>query len=312
MKCAHTGLMSGLLDTQRRRLRKTFTGREDGRPDWVRQLADGDDAGYFQPGSATWAVHGSMATTVAGIRALLMQALHPAAMAGVYNFSRFREDPLGRLAGTIRWIFTVTYGDTRAAREASNWVLQLHEKVSGTYIDANGRRRQYSANDPELLSWVHLAFTDSFLRSHQAWGKPIPGGADRYVAEWAEAGALMNVPDPPRSEAQLRGQLDAYYDAGALTHSAEVAEAVRFIRDPPLHPSLKAGHRILFAGAVSTIEPKYRRLLGLDPPSLGPLPLPAATATRGVLTFVRLALGRVGPSELAARRRLARLGPRRD
>lgn len=299
--------MSALLDVQRRRLRKTFTGREDGLPDWVRRLADGDDAGYFQPGSATWSVHGSMASTVAGIRALLMQTLHPGAMAGVYNFSRFREDPLGRLAGTIQWIFTVTYGDTQAARNASDWVLRLHEKVSGEYTDAAGRRQPYSANDPELLRWVHLAFTDSFLRTHEAWGKTNPGGADRYVEEWAEAGRLMNVPGPPRSEAELRGQLDAYYDDGTLTHSAEVAEAVRFIRNPPLHPSLKLGYRILFAGAVSTIEPKYRELLGLRPASLGPLRLPASTGTRIVLGFMRLALGRKGPSELAARERLDRL-----
>lgn len=303
----HTGGMNALLAPQRRLLRKTFTGQEDGVPAWVLALSDGDDAGHFGPGSATWTVHGSMASTVAGIRALLMQTLHPGAMAGVYDHSRFREDPLGRLAGTIRWIFTVTYGSTAAARDASNWVLKLHGKVVGNYIDAGGQQRSYSANDPELLSWVHLAFTDSFLRTHQAWGGPIPGGPDSYVNEWATAGDLMQVPEPPASEAQLRQQLDSYYDAGILTHSAQVAEVVHFIRNPPLHPRLRAGYRVLFAGAVSTIEPKYRRLLGLKPAALGPVPLPASATTGAVLAGMRVILGKEGPSEQAARQRLARL-----
>ncbi|WP_026819404.1 oxygenase MpaB family protein [Arthrobacter castelli] len=299
--------MADLLAPQRRLLRTTFTGQADGLPGWVQALADGDDAGYFSPGSAAWAVHGSTASTVAGIRALLMQTLHPGAMAGVYDHSRFRHDPLGRLAGTIRWIFTVTYGSTTAARDASDWVLDLHRKVSGSYVDAGGRQRPYSANDPELLGWVHLAFTDSFLRTHQAWGGRIPGGPDAYVREWSTAGRLMQVPDPPTSEAQLRRQLDSHYDAGTLTHSPQVAEAVRFIRDPPLHPRLKIGYRMLFAGAVSTIEPKYRRLLGLKPAALGPVPLPASAAAGAALAGMRLVLGRVGPSEQAARRRLERV-----
>ncbi|GAB3271929.1 oxygenase MpaB family protein [Arthrobacter pigmenti] len=301
--------MNGLLAPQRRLLRRTFTGHEDGAPEWVLALAEGDDAGYYGPGSAAWTVHGSMASTVAGIRALLMQTLHPGAMAGVYDHSRFREDPLGRLAGTIRWIFTVTYGSTAAARDASDWVLDLHEKVAGTYVDAGGRQRTYSANDPELLSWVHLAFTDSFLRTHQAWRGPIPGGPDAYVREWATAGDLMQVPEPPRSEAQLRQQLDSHYDAGILAHSARVAEAVHFIRNPPLDPRLRSGYRVLFAGAVSTIEPKYRALLGVKPAALGPVPLPASATTGAVLAGMRLVLGRTGPSEQSARRRLNRLAP---
>ena len=86
-------------------LKQTFTGTRDAVPEWVPRLAEGNDPGYHRPGSAVWAVHGDMPTIVAGIRALLMQALHPGALAGVHDHSRFREDPLGRLAGTIRWIF---------------------------------------------------------------------------------------------------------------------------------------------------------------------------------------------------------------
>lgn len=83
-----------------------FSGDPQGTPDWVRALETGDDEGWFGPGSAVWEVHSGIPTVVAGIRALLMQTLHPGAMAGVHDHSRYREDPLGRLAGTVRWVLT--------------------------------------------------------------------------------------------------------------------------------------------------------------------------------------------------------------
>ncbi|CAI3791949.1 oxygenase MpaB family protein [Pseudarthrobacter sp. MM222] len=289
-------------------LRRTFTGTRDAVPEWVPLLASGDDAGYHLPGSAVWAVHGDMPTIVAGIRALLMQALHPGALAGVHDHSRFHDDPLGRLAGTIRWIFTVTYGSTDAARGASAWVLRLHESVRGSYVDGHGTARTYAANDPELLRWVHIAFTDAFLSAHKLWGRPIPGGPDAYVREWSQAGRLMGVSAPPLSEAEMRQQLDRWYEDGELRNDERVAETVAFIRDPPLHPILRPGYRVLFAAAVASLEPKYRELLGLRTPRLGPFPLPVVLATRLTLAVVRLALGQVGPSEQAARDRLRRLG----
>lgn len=289
-------------------LKKTFTGRADEVPDWVPKLAAGDDPGYHLPGSAVWAVHGSMSPIVAGIRTLLMQSLHPGALAGVHEHSNFREDPLARLAATIRWIFTVTYGSKAAAEEASRRVRRLHEPVQGSFLDNQGTPRGYSANDPELASWIHIAFTDGFLTAHQLWGGPIPGGPDAYVREWAQAGKLMGVPDPPLSEADMRAQLDRFFLNGKLRVDSRVAETVDFIRHPPLHPMLRPGYRILFAGAVSSLDPKYRRMLGLSVPRLGPFPLPVRLATKVVLVVVRLALGRRGPSELAARQRLRRLG----
>ncbi|WP_026556723.1 oxygenase MpaB family protein [Arthrobacter sp. 35W] len=299
--------MANIVQSWRGELRRTLSGTPDGVPEWVPRLADGDDAGYFAPGSATWAVHGSMATIIAGIRALLMQALHPGALAGVYDHSRFREDPLGRLAGTIRWIFTVTYGSTADARGATAWVQRLHQQVHGSYVDGHGMQRHYSAADPELLRWVHIAFTDAFLGAHKIWGGPIPGGPDAYVREWALAGELMGVQDPPRSEAELRRMRDAWYDGGELKFDPRVAEVVLFMKNPPLHPALRPGYRVLFAAAVSSLEPQYRTMLGLRTAHLGPLPLPTRTAARAALGVVHLGLQRVGPSETAARARLARL-----
>ena len=297
-----------ILSPIKKRLVRTFSNGSEGVQQWQLDLAEGDDPGYHLPGSAVWAVHGSMSPIVAGIRTLLMQSLHPGALAGIHEHSNFREDPLGRLANTIRWIFTVTYGSKEAAENASRRVRRLHEAVQGSYRDSQGAQRTYSANDPELASWIHLAFTDAFLTAHKLWGGTIPGGPDAYVREWAQAGRLMGVEDPPLTEAELHRQLDRWYESGDLRGDARVAETVEFVRNPPLNRVLRPGYRILFAGAVYSLEPRYRRMLGLDVPRLGPLPLPVRLATKLVLGVVRLALGRRGPSELAARERLRRLG----
>ncbi|MFW6188368.1 MAG: oxygenase MpaB family protein [Actinomycetota bacterium] len=288
------------------RLRMTFAGQAHGVPAWELALAEGEDVGHFRPGSAVWAVHGSMATIPAGVRALLTQALHPGALAGVVEHSDYRRDPLGRLAGTIRWIFTVTYGDTAAARRASAHVRRLHESVRGTYTAADGAQRPYCANDPDLAEWVHLAFTDAFLRSHQRWGGPIPGGADAYVREWSVAGRLMGVADPPRSEAELDERLRAF--APHLRGGDRVDDVVRFLRRPPLDPVLLPGYRALFAAVVDSLPAERLGLLGLRRPRLGPLPLPTRGVAGLTLAVVGRALGQTGPSEAAARRRLERLG----
>ncbi len=294
--------MGRVADSWRSHLLATLSGNDRGRPHWVGDIELGDDIGYFGPGSASWAVHGGMATMVAGIRALLMQTLHPGAMAGVHDWSRYREDPLGRLSGTIQWLITVTFADTELARRESSRVGRFHDRVVGTYVDARGVERDYAAGDPELLSWVHVVFTDAFLASHRVWGGPIPGGADAYVREWATAGRLVGVVDPPRSERQLRDQLDAFRDAGILKSDDRVAEAVRFIRNPPLQRAMMPAYRIMFAGAVASIPADYRRMLGLRRSWL-----PAVWGTGIVLRLARLLLGESSTSEDAARARIARL-----
>jgi uncharacterized protein (DUF2236 family) len=295
--------VSNLAAPFRSRVLSAFTGNSSGRPDWVAQIEEGDDGGFFGVGSASWAVHGGMATLVAGIRALLMQTLHPGAMAGVHDWSRYKEDPLGRLAGTIQWLIGVTFSDTEMAIRESNRVGRFHDRVKGSYLDANGIERTYAAGDPELLSWVHVVFTDAFLGSHLIWGSPIPGGADRYVSEWKKAGELVGVADPPASEAELRSQLDGFRTSGILKSDERVREAVRFIRRPGIPRAMRPAYNILFAGAVASIPVEYRRMLGLRRPWW-----PAITITRIVLALVGRLLGRSSTSEDAARKRLARLG----
>ena len=276
-------------------LLNAFSGAPDGIPPWVSDLEKGHDEGYFGPGSAVWEVHGAVPVIVAGIRALLLQTLHPGAMAGVHDWSRYREDPLGRLAGTVRWVLVTSFADRAGADAASAFVRSLHTRVVGTYGGS-----AYSAGDPELLSWVHVVFAESFLSCHQAWGRSIPGGADRYVAEWARAGELMRVAAPPRSEAELRAQLSAF--GAHLVSDERVVEAVRFIRSPPLKRSLLPGYRILFAGAVSTISPEHRRLLGLRRAWW-----PARSLTRFGLWVLAKLLGRPSNAEIFARKRIAAL-----
>lgn len=291
-----------MLAPVRARLIETLSGRSDRIPAWVLRLEDGDDEGFFGPGSAAWTVHGGMPTLVAGVRALLLQALHPGALAGVRDHSRYREDPLGRLAGTIQWIHTVTYGSREQAVAASELVRTLHERVRGTYVDGHGVTRAYSANDPVLAEWVHLAFTDAFLTAHESWGSPIPGGADGYVSEWATAAELMGVADPPRTAADLRARIDAFTEAGELCGGPEAEEIARFIRRAPLARMLRPSYRVLFRAAVSTLRPPHRELLGIAPARL---PVHAATAT--VLRGAGVLIGPTTQAELAARRRLDRL-----
>ena len=280
--------------------RRIVSGDPAGTPDWVRAMADGQDAGYFGPGSAAWAVHGSLPTIVGGVWALLMQALHPGALAGVMQHSRYEQDALGRLAGTTQWLTVVTFGDTTMADRECARVRGMHRKVSGTYPTEAGERA-YAASDPDLLRWVHVAFTDSFLATHRVWGGPIPGGEDAYVREWAKAGELVGVTDPPRSVAELQAQIDAF---GPDLRGGEAAlRTVDFIRNAPIPMAGRPAYAVLYAGAVSTIPPEHRRLLKL--PTL-PLTVtkPAVGALLGGLS---LALGPTSPSQRAARERVASL-----
>ncbi|MEX1079508.1 MAG: oxygenase MpaB family protein [Homoserinimonas sp.] len=293
--------MAGFSNRWRSNVLSTLTGDDDGRPPWVDKIEHGDDAGYFGPGSAAWAVHGGIPTMVAGIRSLLLQALHPGAMAGVHDWSRYQEDALGRLSGTVKWLVTVTYGDTALARAETARVERFHGRVRGTYLDNAGNERSYAASDPELLRWVHLVFADSFLACHQLWGGPIPGGADQYVDEWATAGELLGVPDAPHSELELREGLDSF--RSELKADERVADVVRFIRNPPLTRTMKPAYRILFAGAVASLPRQYREMLGLRRTWL-----PAVTATRVMLWGIALVLDGTSSSEEAALRRIARLG----
>ncbi len=283
--------------------RSIISGDPNGTPDWVRSLADGDDEGYFGPGSAAWAVHGNLATLVGGVRALLVQALHPAPVAGVDQHSSYRQDPLGRLAGTTRWLTVTTFGARATVDREAARVRGMHRRVTGTYEAADGSEQAYRAGDERLLAWVHAAFTDSFLTAHQVFGGPIPGGADAYVAEWAQAAELVGVEDPPRSAAELRELMHSYDSELVRTEATE--RTLMFLRRPPLPAPARPGYAVLFAAASSTLDPRHRQLLGLPDPGRR---VPRAAAAT-MLAGLRAVLGDGPPAAAAARRRVAEINP---
>ena len=267
-----------------------LSGDPGGDPDWVKAMSDGDDDGYFGKDSVVWQVNGGNPVMVAGVVALLMQTLHPGAMAGVHEHSRFRTDPLGRLAGTVRWVVTTTFASTEVVGKELERVEKMHSRVTGHYRpEGQADHIDYKASDQDLTSWVHIVFTDAFLRAHRTWGEPLEtingeSGEDRYVREWAPAGKLMGMDNPPESAAELHAQLRAF--DSAVRVDDRVKEAVRFILRPPLPRSVAPGYRILAAGAVAILDPHYRDLLGVKRPWW-----PAITATGIILKLIRGVLG---------------------
>ena len=187
------------------------------------------DDGYFGPGSVTWRLNGDLSAPVAGLRSLLMQALHPLAMAGVDQHSDWRSDPAGRLASTSAYLVTITYGDRAAAQRAADRVRKIHQRVRGT-DPVTGR--PYAASDPDLLIWVHAGLVDSVLAAADRYGTPVSAAEkDRYVAEMTAAAELVGVPAgrAPRSATEL----GAYFTAvrPELTLSPLAAESTAALLD---------------------------------------------------------------------------------
>nr|WP_058623629.1 oxygenase MpaB family protein [Microbacterium testaceum] len=294
---------TGWVSAIRGKLLVALAGDPTGMAPYVRAIAEGDDAGYFVENGPAWTVHAGTGTLVAGIRALLLQALHPGALAGVHDWSRYREDPLGRLTGTVRWVVTLTYGSRTQADAETARVGRFHQRVKGEYRAGDGSERSYSAEASDLVRWVHLAFTDAFLSGHEVSRRPIPGGPDAYVADWATSGRLMRVVDPPLTRAALRAELDGFLERGELRHDERVDEVVRFLKKPPFRGLMGVSYRVLFAAAVATIPPRFRRMLGLRRS-----PLPVLTVTRLILRVTERALGSGPRAQDMARERLRRLG----
>ncbi|MEV8093179.1 oxygenase MpaB family protein [Kitasatospora sp. NPDC085879] len=192
--------------------------------------------GLFGPDSVTWRVHADPAMLLGGLRALLLQALHPLAMAGVSQHSAFREDPWGRLDRTARFVGAVSYGTGAEVREAVRRVHRVHEHVRGT-DPATGR--EYRADDPELLVWVHACEVGSFLDVVRRAGLALTAAeADAYLREQSVVARLVGVPPEvpvPDSAAALRHYFAAVRPELCVTPAAR--EAVRFAFLPPLHGS---------------------------------------------------------------------------
>src|SRR3954447_16133054 len=163
---------------------------------------------WFDEEAVIRRVHADSAMFVGGLRALLLQSLHPLAMAGVAEHSDYRTDPWHRLQRTADFLAATTCGPPAEAERAVARVHAVHERVVGVAPDG----RPYAANDPHLLRWVHVAEIDSFLAAHQRYGdRPLDqAGRNEYVAQAAVVADALGAADPPRTEAELRDALETY------------------------------------------------------------------------------------------------------
>jgi uncharacterized protein (DUF2236 family) len=258
---------------------------------------DPADDGFFGPGSVTWRLHADLSAPVSGLRSLLLQALHPLAMAGVDQHSQWRDDPADRFASTAAYVLTTTYGDRATARAAAERVRKIHERVRGT-DPVTGR--PYAAGDPDLLIWVHAAQVESGLTAARLYGASFSATeADRYVAEMTAVAELVGVPlgAAPASVAELDDYFEAVRPELALSPAA--ADTAAYLTQmPAIEPELTDLWQVLAAASVASLPDWARDLYGRADAAA-----PDRTEVRQVLGVLdALYLGE--PGVLEARQRL--------
>ena len=301
--------LTGLPELARQRFRVRVSGDPTGAPDWVRDIARvGEGPGWFEPDGVVWRVHGDLSTLVGGVAALLGQGAHPLALAGVQRHSAYQQDPWKRLAGTARWLVVSTFGSAELAERESGRVRGLHRVVAGE----DDRGRAYAASDPELLRWVHLAFTDAFLAAQLAVGRDLSARfgrrwPDAYVSSWARSAQALGATDLPTTQAGLAEAISSY----APVLEPVPADLRTFLSAPP---GLSAPEQVFYAGlaasAARLLSPTLAPLAGV--PGRGEHGLRAAAQlrlTRLQLKGLSVALGPYSPSEEAARHRLGLAPP---
>ena len=226
------------------------------------------DGGLFGPGSVVWRVHRDRSFPLAAVRSLMVQALHPLAMAGVAQHSNWQRDPFGRLAATAGYVLTVTYGDTAAAESAAARVRAVHTHVRGT-DEVTGLA--YRAEDPDLLLWVHAGMVDSIVHVVQRYGRSLDAAdADRYVAEMVRFAEIIGVP-----ASRIPASVDAlsqYLESVELRQATPAAlEAIGIVLDPPgLDTDTRELWHDLGRVAVGTLPAWARAMYGFEetPPEL--------------------------------------------
>ena len=274
------------------------------------------DLGLYGPESATWRVHGDPSMAIAGLRALLLQALHPVAMAGVAANSGYRDDPWGRLQRTIQYVGVTTFGTTEDADRAASRVRRLHQRLSA--VDpADGSIRR--VDDPELLRWVHCCEVDSFLTTARRGGLRLTAAqANRYLAEQVQSALLIGL-EPgmvPKTTTQLAGYFDDIRPQLRATRSAY--EGLCLLTAPPMrwwvrYATPAAPTWAALVGLGFGLLPGWARRLYTHLPSLPGTELTATVSLRA-LRAAALALPaplREGPELRAAKARVAAVPVRR-
>lgn len=268
---------------------------------------DPADDGFFGPASVTWRLNADLSAPVSGLRSLLLQALHPLAMAGVDQHSQWRDDPGDRFATTSAYVLTVTYGDRAAAQAAATRVRKVHEHVKG--IDpVTGRA--YAAGDSELLIWVHAALVDSGLAAAALYGAPLtPVEQDQYVAEMTAAAELIGIPAASYAEGGAPAsvaELAAYFEAVRpdLATSTSTADTAAYLLGmPDVEPELAEAWEVLASAAVASLPGWARAMYGFGDGGPAGAEPPGRTEVRQVLGVLdAVYLGE--PGVLEARQRI--------
>jgi uncharacterized protein (DUF2236 family) len=197
---------------------------------------------------------------IGGMRALLLQSLHPLAMAGVAQHSDYRTDPWGRLQRTAEFLAATTFGSRTTALSSIERVKAVHRRVSGVASDG----RPYSASDPHLLRWVHIAELDSFLAAHTAYGatRLTQDQRDEYITDMAIIARALGVPAPPTSEQMLKDQLRSY--RGELRSTQESRDAAKYLlATPPLSLAARVPYTAIAASSIAILPVWSRSMLRL-------------------------------------------------
>ena len=227
------------------------------------------DQGLLGPDSVTWRVIGHPVSLVGGLRSLIVQSLHPLAMAGVAQHSDYKRRPLDRLRRTAHYVAATAFGDTETAERAAERVRRVHGKVRGT-DPVTGL--PYSADDPETQVWVHAVEWHSFLAAYRTYAGRLSGeDQDRYLSEGVRIAALLGTPADmvPASRAEYRDYFDSVRPRLCMSEAAR--EAIDFVLHPPLTRELLALQlplRITSAAALATVPRHLRAMAGIDRPSL--------------------------------------------
>ncbi|WP_244814430.1 oxygenase MpaB family protein [Caballeronia sp. Lep1P3] len=225
------------------------------------------DPGLFGPQTVCWKVHADFTSMMTGgISALLLQTLHPLALAGVWDHSSFRSDILGRLRRTATFVAGTTFGNRHDALALIERVKRIHLNVTGTAPDG----RPYRADDPDLLTWVHVAEVTSFLQGYLRYVNPALSEADqdRYFEETETIARLLGARDVPATRAQIQTYLDAMRP---LLHASErTQEVIRVLKNAPT-PSvaMKPASKLVFSAGVDLLPDWAQEMLGLS--ALAPL-----------------------------------------
>jgi uncharacterized protein (DUF2236 family) len=222
------------------------------------------DPGLFGPDSVCWRVHADFTSMMlGGMSALMLQALHPLALAGVWDHSTFRTDMPGRLRRTATFIAGTTYGSRADALALIERVQRIHLAVTGIAPDG----RPYRANDPALLTWVHVAEVSSFLAAHLRYVNPSLSQQeqDRYYAEVATIAKLLGAAGVPETREQVADYLRSMrteLQAGPRTH-----EVVRLLRDaaPTDRAMMKPAVALMLSAGVDLLPDWAQQQLGFTP-----------------------------------------------